>query len=129
MTPLENHRPIDREYRRLLDLIIGGMAELTSSRLSGDDSPYVNPWLEYAAQIQGQHGSAYRLYEDLLNRLCDAEASDLSDPQVRFLWNGTQDREDWTEDGTPSLDLQREHVSDELFRRLQCEAANEELPR
>ena len=129
MTPLNNPRLIDRENGRLLDQIMGGMGELTSSRLSGDNSPYVNPWPEYAAQVQGQHSFAFGLYQDLLRRFCDAQAAALPDREVRLLWSGTRDCEDWSEDGPPQLALQREHISDELFRRLETEAANEELPR
>ena len=128
MTPSKNPRLIDREYGRLVDLIVADMGDLTSSRLSGDDSPYGNPWLEYAAQIQGQHSFAFGLYQDLLRQFCDARAAELPDPEVRFLWNETWDCENWSEDGPPHLDLKREHISDELFRRVEREASNEELP-
>jgi hypothetical protein len=129
MTRLKDHQVIDREYRRLLELVVGGMAELTSSRLSGDDSPYVNPWLEYAAQVQGQHSFAFSTYEDLLRQFCNGQATSLPDESVLILWNGTGGCADWSEADLPHLDLMREHISQELFCRVETKAANEELPR
>jgi len=128
MSRLALQRLIDKEYDRLLACTVAEVRDLASCGLSGDDSPYTDLWLEYAAQVQGQHGFTFKQYENMLVQFCEKQSEDLPDFVARVLWFGTEGSWDWSEPSPPGLLVTREHVAEELFRRLSGIAVNEELP-
>ena len=117
----------DAEFHRLAEAVLKRLRRIPAG-LSGDDSPFTDFWLEYAAQVQGEHSFAFGEYERLVRVECDGCVERLSEAEVELLWPGTAAFSDWMEEGPPILTEQRENVSDELFRHIQSRAADLDLP-
>lgn len=73
-------RAAERLLAQLVDEIVETIEELLDGcRQSGDDSELDTVWLEYAAQIQGQHSAVYWAYVSTIESICLACAEELSD--------------------------------------------------
>ena len=118
----------DAEFCRLAESILERLRIIPTGQLSGDDSPFTDFWLEYGAQMQGEHSCVFGEYERLVRAECDSCADALSAAETELLWVGTAAYLDWTDEESPCLSEQREFVSDELLRRIQRRAADLDLP-
>jgi len=118
----------EAEFCRLAEAILERLRRIPTGQLSGDDSPLTDFWLEYAAQVQGEHSFVFNEHERLVRGECDACAESLSASEVQMLWLETSAYWDGTYEGSPCLSEQRELLSDELLRRVQKRAADLDLP-
>ena len=58
------HAP-ESEFRSLVEVVLKRLRRIPAG-LSGDDSPFTDFWLEFAAQVQGEHGFLFGEYEQLV---------------------------------------------------------------
>src|SRR5689334_1116480 len=96
----------EADLRRLADDVVERLRSMKTG-LSGDDSPFTNLWLEYAAQVQEQHGILFSEYERIVRAKCERRVDDASPADVEWLWPATKGFGEWTEDGHPGLGEQR----------------------
>jgi hypothetical protein len=125
-------RAIRDLYSSLEDRVIALMRALSPQgpdRLSGPDSPWTNPWLEYAAQIQYEPSFYFSLYVKLVETECEGQVAALSPIERGLLWLDSEHY--WgtgPEDSRPADSEIRDAVASELKRRVDSRAADLDLP-
>jgi hypothetical protein len=117
---------VDEAYARLRAEAIERFASVPGA-LSGR-SELATPWLEYAAQVQGQKSPLFQAYQDTLNTICFHLAAALNVEQVESMWPDSEGYLYWTHDGVPHVEQQRADVAEEITFRVRKEAMDLELP-
>jgi hypothetical protein len=99
------------------------------ARQSGADTHYKNVWQEYVAQVQGEEGIFYDLYEQEIERLCLYVLKRLPRSELQLLWFGSDAYINWEldDDQYPADDELLQAIIDELRSRVWKIAADEEL--
>ena len=119
-----------RMYDGLVAAVIADVRALPDNcRQSGDDSGLADVWEEFKDQMQNEESTFFDLYEHTIQSLCAKRIEELDTDRRCFLWlfsEGYLNR--WVDEDAVSLtDLDLEHISDEVYRRVCDVAANEKL--
>jgi hypothetical protein len=136
---------VEEAYAAHAQAVIAGMKSLgRASMMSGDDSPYQDPWEEFASQIQGEESFYFDTYETVVRQFCYAQIDKMSPTERKLLWLFTEPGEEWTwdidydkqngierdpdEDEPEEATFDENDVADALYQKV-CECAEDvELP-
>jgi hypothetical protein len=91
----------DRSARQVTGAVVKTLQGMPST-LSGEDSGLGTVWLEFCAQVQGEHSIDWSEFENLVQQVIEGLSSKLPTIDQQALWLQTPAGEDWLDE--PSTD-------------------------